>query len=110
MKKIAFVLILSLASVVIMLNSCKKKESTSASSYTPSCNGATPSFSATVKPLFQSSCVSCHSNYSTYSQISGSASSIRTTIVNGSMPKGSSLSESQKNSIVCWIDAGKPNN
>lgn len=96
MKKNAFVFILSLASIVIILNSCKKKESTNVTAYTPFCNGATPSFSAAVKPLFQSSCISCHSNYSTYSQISGSASSIRTTIVNGSMPKGTSLSEAQK--------------
>lgn len=109
MKKNTFVLILSLAVVLILLNSCRKKETTSAS-YTPTCNGATPSFSTSVKPLFQSSCVGCHSNYSTFSQISGSASSIRTTIVNGSMPKGTSLSEEQKNNIVCWIDGGKPNN
>lgn len=109
MKKIAFVLIFCFVSTVIILNSCKKKNATQVS-YTPSCSGATPSFSATVKPLFQSSCVSCHSNYSTFSQISGSASSIRTTIVNGSMPKGTSLSKEQKNNIVCWIDGGKPNN
>ena len=109
MKMIIFASALSFVSLVIILNSCKKKDSTSAA-YTPTCNGSTPSFSTSVKPLFQSYCVSCHSNYSTYSQISGSASSIRSTIVGGSMPKGTTLSESQKNSIVCWIDAGKPNN
>jgi hypothetical protein len=26
------------------------------------------------------------------------------------MPQGSSLSTSQKNSILCWIDSGAPNN
>ena len=95
--------------VIISLNSCKKKNQES-TSYTPSCNSSIPSFSTTVSPIFQSYCVSCHSNYSSYSQISSSASSIRSVIVDGSMPKGTSLSESQKNSIVCWIDAGKPNN
>lgn len=95
----------------VILYSCKKKDSGNTStSYIPSCNGAVPSFSSSVKPLFQSYCVSCHSNYSTYSQISFSASSIRTAIINGSMPKGTSLSEEQKNNIVCWIDGGKPNN
>lgn len=91
------------------LSSCKKKNQQS-TSYTPSCSSSTPSFSTSVSPIFQSYCVSCHSNYSAYSQISSSASSIRNSIVNGSMPKGTSLSESQKNSIVWWIDAGKPNN
>lgn len=109
MKKLVLVSALSFVSLVIVFNSCKKKETTP-TAYTPSCTAGTPSFSTTVKPLFQSYCVSCHSNYSTYSQISGSASSIRSTIVNGSMPKGTTLSEAQKNSIVCWIDAGKPNN
>jgi hypothetical protein len=104
---ISILLIFTLGTVI---HSCKKKNTTPAASYTPSCNGSTPSFSITVKPLFQSYCVSCHSNYSSYAQISGSASSIRSTIVNGSMPKGTTLSEEQKNNIVCWIDAGKPNN
>lgn len=107
--KISIVSSLLVIALIVSVNSCKKKNQDT-TSYTPSCSGSTPSFSATVSPIFQSYCVSCHSNYSSYSQISSSASSIRTTIVNGSMPKGTSLSESQKNSIVCWIDAGKPNN
>ena len=94
-----------------MFMSCKKKNKEEAqASYTPSCSSTTPSFSATVKPLIQSTCVSCHSEYSTYTQISTSSSSIRSNIVSGAMPKGTTLSEAQKNSIVCWIDAGKPNN
>ncbi|MBK8367266.1 MAG: hypothetical protein IPL10_07560 [Bacteroidetes bacterium] len=94
-----------------MFMSCKKKNKEETKvSYTPSCTSTTPSFSATVKPLIQSTCVSCHSEYSTYTQISASSSSIRSNIVSGAMPKGTTLSEAQKNSIVCWIDAGKPNN
>ena len=94
-----------------MFISCKKKNKEDTQvSYTPSCSSSTPSFSATVKPLIQSACVNCHSEYSTYTQISSSSSSIRSSIVSGSMPKGTTLSEGQKNSIVCWIDAGKPNN
>lgn len=107
--RISIVSLLLVVALFVSVNSCKKKNQ-DITSYTPSCNGSTPSFSTTVSPIFQSYCVSCHSNYSSYSQISGSASSIRSSIVSGSMPKGTSLSESQKNSIVCWIDAGKPNN
>ncbi len=107
--------IISLFAVVVlffaMFISCKKKNKEEAqAAYTPSCTSSTPSFSVTVRPLIQSACVSCHSEYSTYAQISSSSSSIRSSIVSGSMPKGTSLSEAQKNSIVCWIDAGKPNN
>ena len=89
---------------------CKKKTS-SPSTYTPTCNG-TKSFQNDVKPLVLSSCnvSGCHSNYSNYAQISGSASSIRSAVANGSMPKGSSLSSSQKDIIMCWIDNGAPNN
>lgn len=93
---------------VFMFVSCKKNNSSSSSNYTPTCNG-TPSFSITVKPLVNSSCGVCH-NYSTYSQIRGSANSIRSSIANGSMPKGSTLSDTQKNNIMCWIDANSPNN
>lgn len=88
---------------------CKKKETSTSSSYTPTCNG-TKSYSVDVKPLMQSYCVSCHSSYSSYSSVKSSASSIRSSIVSGSMPKGTSLSDDQKNKIVCWIDAGSPNN
>lgn len=100
------ILIFSLALIFVFAN-CKKKNTIKA--YTPSCSG-TKSFTNDVSPIMQSYCVSCHSNYSTYSQVKASASSIRNSIVNVSMPKGNSLTEAQKNSIVCWIDAGTPNN
>ena len=88
--------------------SCKKKDTTKAE-YSPNCTG-TKSYTTDVKPLIQSYCVSCHSNYGTYAGAKASASSIRSSIVGGSMPKGSTLSDDQKNNIVCWIDAGMPNN
>lgn len=104
-----FVIAISSISVV-MFDACKKNNSSSSgsSNYTPTCSG-TPSFSITVKPLVNSSCGGCH-NYSTYTQISSSASSIKSSIANGSMPKGSTLSDAQKNDIICWIDANSPNN
>ncbi len=111
MRKLIAPLFIVLLLFALSINSCKKKKTTTSTSKTfiPTCN-STPSFSATVKPLFQNACVGCHSNYSTYTQISASASPIRTAIIDGSMPKGSTLSDNDKNNIVCWIDAGKPNN
>lgn len=101
-------LLILLLGYLVTISSCKKS-STSATTYTPTCTSA-KSFSVDVRPLFQSYCVSCHSNYSTYSQISASSSSIRSTIVGGSMPKGTTLTAAEKDKIVCWIDAGTPNN
>jgi len=88
--------------------SCTK--TTTGPSYTPDCTGAVKSFTSDVRPLIQSSCAGCHSNFSSYSQISAAKTSIRSKIVSGSMPQGGSLSDTQKNIIVCWIDNGAPNN
>lgn len=103
----------SLVSIFIIFSfltifiTCKKKNSTK--NYTPNCSG-TKSYINDVAPLINSNCVSCHNTYTNYSAIKTSATSIRNAIVDGSMPKNSSLTEAQKNNIVCWIDAGAPNN
>ena len=75
-------------------------------------------FAANVNPIIQASCnvAGCHAAGSSngpgpltnYAQIS--AASIRSAISSGSMPKGGSLTTAQKNSIICWVDSGKPNN
>lgn len=86
---------------------CKK---TSSTSYTPDCSGTAKSYAADVAPLISSSCVGCHSSYSTYAGVSSDKSRIRSSIVSGSMPKSSTFTDAQKNSIVCWIDNGAANN
>jgi hypothetical protein len=116
MKKISTLGILIL---FICFISCKKNNSTS-SAYTPDCSGTTPTFAANVEPIILSACATsgCHNSGSnqgpgaltTYSQIKSSISSIRSSVVSGRMPQGTSLSTAQKNSIVCWIDAGAANN
>lgn len=107
MKKIAIITI----SFAIGFTACKKNKTTTSTAavFTPSCNG-TKSYASNVSPLIQSNCVSCHSQYSSYSGVKSASSSIRNVIVNGSMPKNGSLSDDQKNAIVCWIDAGAANN
>jgi len=110
-KTIAFVLLAGLIGIL----SCKK----SGASYTPSCSGTTPTFAASVSPLILSSCATsgCHASGShngpgaltTYSQIKSASSSIRSSVVSGSMPENSTLSSDQRNTIVCWIDAGANN-
>ncbi|MEI8136372.1 MAG: hypothetical protein WCH21_03495 [Bacteroidota bacterium] len=107
MKKI-IILCFSLSLAFIFFN-CKKNTTTTPNVYASSCSG-TKSFLTNVSPLIQSNCVSCHSSYSTYAGVKSASSSIRSSIVNGSMPKGGSLTDDQKNNIVCWIDAGALNN
>jgi hypothetical protein len=89
-----------------MFVSCKKDFST----YTPDCSGTAKSYATDVSPLFSSKCNGCHSNYSSYSGVLSDKSSIRSSIVSGSMPKNGSLTDAEKNNIVCWIDNGAPNN
>jgi hypothetical protein len=124
-KIIIFSTILFLAAI-----SCKKKEdkpaeetpatpTTATPAYTPNCNGTTPTFAANVSPLIGSSCAvsGCHAAGSTngvgeltnYAKISANATAIRSAVVAGRMPKTGTLTEAQKNTIVCWIDAGAKN-
>lgn len=88
---------------------CKKSGNNTTSNYTPNCSG-TKSYSVDVKPIIQSACVGCHNQYGSYTGVNNDKSSIRNSVSNGSMPKNSSLSSSQKDAIMCWIDAGAPNN
>jgi hypothetical protein len=110
MRKLSYIFCL----FALLQFSCKKsdKNSTSKSSvYTPVCSG-TVSFSSNVMPLINSSCNTsgCHSNYSNYNQINANKANIRSRVANGSMPKNATLSNAQKDIILCWIDAGAPNN
>ena len=88
--------------------------------FTPNCNGAAVQFTANVAPIIASSCAtaSCHGAGSssgpgpltTYAQINAARAQIRASVLSGSMPKNTTLTAAQKNSIICWIDAGALNN
>jgi len=90
-------------------------------STTINCTGVASAFAADVKQIIQSTCATdatCHGTGSingpgpllTYAQISGAASLIKPAIANGTMPKTGTLTTAQKNSIICWINSGTPNN
>ena len=78
------------------------------------------SFAADVNPIIQSSCnqAGCHASGSSngpgaltnHGQVQASASAVRAAIASGRMPLNTTLSAAQKNSIICWIDSGAPNN
>jgi len=87
---------------------------------TVNCTGVASSFAANVNTIIQSTCTdaACHGAGSvngpgpllTYTQISGAASLIKTAVASGTMPKTGTLTTAQKNSIICWVNAGAPNN
>jgi len=84
-----------------------------------SCTG-TKSFASEVHPIFQTVCsnAGCHEASSTngpgpltnYQQIFNARTSIRSAVSSGTMPKNTTLTATQKNAILCWIDNGAPNN
>ena len=115
-------LIIAFSFTLFISTSCKKDNGSTGGgggSTTVDCSTVTnKAFAANVNPIIQASCnvAGCHAAGSSngpgpltnYAQIA--AASIRSAISSGSMPKGSTLTAAQKNSIICWIDSGKPNN
>ena len=88
---------------------------------TVNCTGVASAYAANVSPIIQASCATdatCHGAGSangpgpllTYNQIFNARLNIKTSVANGTMPKTGSLTTAQKNSIICWVDAGGPNN
>lgn len=85
------------------------------------CSGVSAAFAANVNPIIQSTCATdatCHGAGSgngpgpllTYTQIFNNRAAIKTSVAAGTMPKVGSLTTAQKNTIICWVDAGGPNN
>jgi hypothetical protein len=107
-------LILMLGIVITILAACSKKETPPAGggggggARTFSCAGITPKFATDVQPIINSLCATnsgCHASgstnsggsFTTYTQISGRKSNIRTAILNGSMPQSGTISQNQIN-------------
>lgn len=117
MKKALVILLLTLPGLTISF-SCSKDDD---GGTTPDCNTiSNKAFAADINPIIQASCAvaGCHATGSVngpgaltnYTQVFNNRSAIRTAVASGRMPQGSSLSTGQKNSLLCWIDSGAPNN
>jgi hypothetical protein len=111
----------------LLIASCSKSSGDGGSSSsggggtTIDCSGIASAFAANVNPIIQTTCAtdaSCHGAGSangpgpllTYTQISGAAVMIKPAVASGTMPKTGFLTTAQKNSIICWINGGAPNN
>ena len=89
--------------------------------FTADCSGPAKSFVTDVSPVFQTSCAinsGCHATGSgngpgpllSYSQIFNARADIRSAVASGHMPLNATLTTTQINAILCWIDNGAPNN
>lgn len=104
--KLKFILYVAL---LLSLGNCKKKDNSKNEAYTPTCTG-TKSFQNEVFPLIKSKCWRCHNNMADYSQVKSLSSQIKDNVISGAMPQNDKLSNEQKDIIVCWVEAGAPNN
>ena len=113
MKNILFISIIS-----ILIFSCSKDNGGGIT--TVDCSLVPKSFITDVNPIVQGFCntAGCHSSGSTngpgpltnYNEIFTNRVAIRSAIAAGTMPKTSTLTTAEKNSFLCWIDSGAPNN
>jgi hypothetical protein len=115
MKK-AF-LIASVTFVFLLFFSCSKKDQGPDNTV---CNGVAKNFGTDVNPLIQTYCnqAACHDNNSfngpgpltNYAEVFNARVAIRGQVQAGLMPQNTTLTTAQKNTIICWIDNGAPNN
>lgn len=76
------------------------------------------SYETQIKPILQTNCnkSGCHDggsslpNWSNLATVQSNAASIKTRVLNGSMPKDGTLTQQQKDLIACWVDDGAPGN
>lgn len=114
-QMISCLLMVSLVTVA----SCSK-DNDGGGGTTLDCTPVPKSYTTDVNPIVQSRCAiaGCHASGSgngpgalvTYSQLFNARTAIRSSVASGRMPQGSTLTTAEKNSILCWIDSGAPNN
>ena len=120
----AFLIVFAMLACVAVIISCSKSGGTTGgggdNNNTLDCSAVAKTFSTDANPIFQTFCnqAGCHNNGSTngpgpltnYAQIFSARSDIRAAVAAGVMPQNTTLSLSQRNTILCWIDSGAPNN
>jgi hypothetical protein len=115
----AFVFMSILILSVALIISCSKNDP-GGGNVNIDCTNVSKTFATDVNPIIQTFCnqTACHDAGSSngvgpltnYSQISNNSAAIRSAIMAGTMPQNTTLSTSQKNTIICWIDSGAQNN
>ncbi len=120
MRKIVTIFIIVIF-IIYSTISCSKDPGSGTGGTTLDCNSVSnKAFAADVNPIIQARCniAGCHASgsfngpgaFTNYAEVFNARSLIRSAIASGRMPQGGALSTSQKNSVLCWIDSGAPNN
>ncbi len=103
-----------LFSIAILTFSCNKTEP-----LVPVCDGSTPTYDADISLILQQNCMQCHDSgasnddYSTFASLSSviaDGSFEKEVLTDQKMPKNSSLTQDQLNTIKCWVENGYPEN
>ena len=114
-------LLITVIMLCVIISSCSSDKDDAVSIPDLTCDDVVSTYAGSVKGLIETRCAagaSCHGTGSfngpgaltSYQQIKDAANRIRPAVHSGLMPKGSTLTEREKKSITCWIDAGAPNN
>lgn len=99
-------LFIALGLTAVSMVACKKNQKVT-------CDGSAPTYDSYVQSVVNSNCISCHSNYSTYSGLSSVTSNgkfEKEVLVNRTMPEGGSLTQDELNKLQCWVENGFPEN
>ena len=110
-----------MASGILLFTSCYYDKEEILYPQQRDCTNVPRKFDTEVKPVMLSRCATgsdCHGAGSTnsggvlnnYQNIKNNSVLIRHVVLTGIMPKGSSLTSAELNTIVCWIDSGSPQN
>jgi hypothetical protein len=120
MKKNIFIIIVSIGTAISCSKSTGGGGGGGGGGGSLDCTSVPKSFSADVNPIVQTFCntTGCHAAGSVngpgpitnYTQVFANRVAIRAAIAAGTMPQSGTLTTAQKNSFLCWIDSGAPNN
>jgi len=117
LKIITTTAVFALIATALSWQSCKKDDPKS------DCNipNANLSYTLNIKSIIDQQCISCHltgsgvagavGDYSTYEGIKTYLDNDKVldrVVVRKDMPQGGGMSQGQRDSINCWIDAGYP--
>lgn len=112
--------LIPIAICVVVVLSCSKNSGGGGSDFTTDCSTA-KSWKTDVSTVISATCAytsGCHGSGSTngpgaltsYQLVYNNRAAIRAAVASGTMPQSGSLTTTQKNAILCWIDSGAPNN
>jgi hypothetical protein len=101
------IVLATLIMATIFILSCAKQD--------PMCDGSEPTYDNEIGGILTAECAtgSCHPSYASYSGLQGIINNGEfesVVLKNQTMPRGGKLSQSQINSIQCWVDNDYPEN